>query len=167
MNNPKVKLLLLISLLAALGTVISAFAAGSHFQIGFNDGAFNFDFKVATSDSGAASVLGVIALAAGLIGIGLHVSRGSQAGGEAAAGPGATGSSGFLDFAGALHLLATTARQGVPLAELAAVMTRYPQVLVNVRGVDKARVASAPELAAAVAAAEQELGTTGRVLGQI
>jgi phosphoglucosamine mutase len=64
----------------------------------------------------------------------------------------------------ALHLLATTARQGVPLAELAAVMTRYPQVLVNVRGVDKARVASAPELAAAVAAAEQELGTTGRVL---
>jgi phosphoglucosamine mutase len=64
----------------------------------------------------------------------------------------------------ALHLLATTARQGVPLAELAAVMTRYPQVLVNVRGVDKARVVSAPELAAAVAAAEQELGTTGRVL---
>src|ERR1035441_1916541 len=105
MNNPKVKLLLLISLLAALGTVISAFAAGSHFQIGFNDGAFNFDFKVATSDSGAASVLGVIALAAGLIGIGLHVSRGSQAGGEAAAGPGATGSSGFLDFAGALRRL--------------------------------------------------------------
>ena len=44
MNNPKVKLLLLISLLAALGAVISAFAAGSHFQIGFNDGAFNFDF---------------------------------------------------------------------------------------------------------------------------
>ena len=64
----------------------------------------------------------------------------------------------------ALHLLATMARQGVPLAELAAVMTRYPQVLVNVRGVDKARVMSAPQLAAAVAAAEQELGTTGRVL---
>ena len=60
MNNPKVKLLLLISLLAALGAVISAFAAGSHFQIGFNDGAFNFDFKVATGDSGAASVLGGI-----------------------------------------------------------------------------------------------------------
>jgi phosphoglucosamine mutase len=64
----------------------------------------------------------------------------------------------------ALHLLATTARQGVPLAELAAVMTKYPQVLVNVAGVDKARVAASPGLAAAVAAAEQELGTTGRVL---
>jgi phosphoglucosamine mutase len=64
----------------------------------------------------------------------------------------------------ALHLLATTARQGVPLAELAAVMTRYPQVLVNVRDVDKARVASSAALASAVAAAEQELGTSGRVL---
>jgi phosphoglucosamine mutase len=64
----------------------------------------------------------------------------------------------------ALHLLATMARQGIPLAELAAVVTKYPQVLVNVRGVDKARVAAAPGLAAAVAAAEQELGTTGRVL---
>jgi phosphoglucosamine mutase len=64
----------------------------------------------------------------------------------------------------ALHLLATMVRQGVPLAELAAVMTKYPQVLINVRGVDKVRAASAPELAAAVAAAEQELGTTGRVL---
>ena len=32
----------------------------------------------------------------------------------------------------ALHLLATAARQALPLAELAAVMTRYPQVLVNV-----------------------------------
>jgi len=64
----------------------------------------------------------------------------------------------------ALHLLATTARQGIPLAELAAVMTKYPQVLVNVPGVDKARVAASPELAAAVAAAEQQLGTTGRVL---
>ncbi len=64
----------------------------------------------------------------------------------------------------ALHLLATTARQGVPLAELAAVMTKYPQVLINVPGVDKARVAASLELAAAVASAEQELGTTGRVL---
>jgi phosphoglucosamine mutase len=64
----------------------------------------------------------------------------------------------------ALHLLATTARQGVPLAELAAVMTKYPQVLVNIPGVDKARVAASAELAAAVAVAEQQLGATGRVL---
>ena len=64
----------------------------------------------------------------------------------------------------ALHLLATAARQALPLADVAAVMTRYPQVLVNVPGVDKSRVAASAELAAAVAAAEQELGTSGRVL---
>jgi phosphoglucosamine mutase len=63
-----------------------------------------------------------------------------------------------------LHLLGTMARSGRPLSELAKVMTRYPQVLINVRGVDKSRVASAPELAAAVAAAESELGDLGRVL---
>ena len=105
MNNPKLKLLLLTSLLAALGAVLSAFASGSHFQIGFNDGAFNYDFKVATGNSGAASVMGVIALAAGLIGIGLHISRGSQAGGETTFDPGAAGSSGFSAFAGALRRL--------------------------------------------------------------
>ena len=74
MNNPKAKLLLLICLVAALGAVLSAFAAGSHLQMGFNDGAFNYDFKVATGDSRAASVLGLIALAAGLVGLGLHIS---------------------------------------------------------------------------------------------
>ena len=105
MKDQRVKLLLLISLLAALGAVIAVFAAGSHFQIGFNDGAFNFDFKVVTDDSRAASVLCLIALAAGLIGIGLHVSRGSQAGGEAASSPGATGSAGFSGFAGVLRRL--------------------------------------------------------------
>ena len=64
----------------------------------------------------------------------------------------------------ALQLLATTARQALPLADVAAVMTRYPQVLLNVPGVDKARVADSPELAAAVAAAGQQLGASGRVL---
>jgi phosphoglucosamine mutase len=64
----------------------------------------------------------------------------------------------------ALQLLATTARQALPLADVAAVMTKYPQVLVNVPGVDKARVSASPELASAVAAAKEELGTSGRVL---
>jgi phosphoglucosamine mutase len=63
-----------------------------------------------------------------------------------------------------LQLLGTVARRGQPLSELAKVMTRYPQVLINVRGVDKSRMGSAPELAAAVAAAETELGQLGRVL---
>jgi phosphoglucosamine mutase len=63
-----------------------------------------------------------------------------------------------------LHLLAETARQGRPLAELASVMTRYPQVLINVPGVDKKRVTSSPALTDAVTAAEAELGDAGRVL---
>ena len=63
-----------------------------------------------------------------------------------------------------LHLLAETARQGRPLAEVVRVMKRYPQVLISVPGVDKARVAASAELADAVAAAEAELGDSGRVL---
>jgi phosphoglucosamine mutase len=63
-----------------------------------------------------------------------------------------------------LQLLGAMARSGQPLSALAKVMTRYPQVLINVQGVDKSRVSSAPELAAAVAAAENQLGTYGRVL---
>ena len=39
----------------------------------------------------------------------------------------------------ALHLLARVAATGKPLAELAAVMDRLPQVLVNVSGVDRGR----------------------------
>jgi phosphoglucosamine mutase len=64
----------------------------------------------------------------------------------------------------ALHLLAAAARQRVALADLARVMARYPQVLVNVAGVDKERAARSPELATAVAAAQAELGAAGRVL---
>jgi phosphoglucosamine mutase len=64
----------------------------------------------------------------------------------------------------ALQLLATAARQGRPLADVAAVMTRYPQVLLNVPGVDKARVTASAEVAAAVAAAGEQLGDSGRVL---
>jgi phosphoglucosamine mutase len=64
----------------------------------------------------------------------------------------------------ALHLLAAAARRRLALGDLARVMTRYPQVLVNVAGVNKERAARSPELAAAVAAAEAELGTAGRVL---
>jgi phosphoglucosamine mutase len=63
-----------------------------------------------------------------------------------------------------LLLAARVAATGKPLSELAAVMTRLPQVLVNVRDVDKTRVSTSTELASAVAEAEAELGTTGRVL---
>jgi phosphoglucosamine mutase len=63
----------------------------------------------------------------------------------------------------ALHLLAVLARRGVSLAEAAKVMTRYPQVLINVPG-DKERAATSPELAAAVEEAERSLGGSGRIL---
>jgi phosphoglucosamine mutase len=63
-----------------------------------------------------------------------------------------------------LMLAARVAATGKPLAELVGVMERLPQVLVNVRDVDKSRVATSPELATAVADAERELGEKGRVL---
>ncbi|WP_431960962.1 phosphoglucosamine mutase [Actinacidiphila sp. bgisy160] len=63
-----------------------------------------------------------------------------------------------------LMLAARVASTGRSLAELAAVMERLPQVLINVRDVDRSRVGSSTELSAAVAEAEAELGTTGRVL---
>ncbi len=63
-----------------------------------------------------------------------------------------------------LHLVAEVARSGKSLAELAAVMTIYPQVLINVRGVDHHGLAGNAAIAAAVTAAEAALGETGRVL---
>ncbi|MBH0109687.1 phosphoglucosamine mutase [Salinibacterium sp. NG22] len=63
-----------------------------------------------------------------------------------------------------LHLVAEMARTGKTLAQLAAVMTVYPQVLVNVRGVDHHSLGSNAAIADAVAAVEAELGDTGRVL---
>jgi phosphoglucosamine mutase len=64
----------------------------------------------------------------------------------------------------ALHLLGRTAATGKPMGELAAVMTRLPQVLVNVQDVDKTSVASSEQVAQAVASAKAELGASGRVL---
>ncbi len=64
----------------------------------------------------------------------------------------------------ALQILGRMAETGQPLDELAKVMVRLPQVLINVTGVDRTRVHSSPELATAVAAAAAELGDEGRVL---
>lgn len=63
-----------------------------------------------------------------------------------------------------LMLAARVAETGSPLAELASVMTRLPQVLVNVKGVDKSRVESDADLQNAVRAEEAALGGSGRVL---
>lgn len=63
-----------------------------------------------------------------------------------------------------LHLVAEMARQNKTLAELADIMTMYPQIMINVRGVDRDGVAGDAVIAAAVASVEDELGESGRVL---
>ena len=62
-----------------------------------------------------------------------------------------------------LHLAAEMARTGRSLADLASVMTVFPQSLVNVRGVERSRATDADVLAA-VRVAETALGDSGRVL---
>ena len=64
----------------------------------------------------------------------------------------------------ALHVMARMTQTGPSLAELAAVVHRLPQVLVNVPVSDKAARSTAPAVTAALARAEAELGDDGRVL---
>ena len=61
-------------------------------------------------------------------------------------------------------MMARMAATGRTLADLAGVMSRLPQTLINVRVADRAAGASAPEVLDAVKSAEAELGGTGRVL---
>ncbi|MDA2814951.1 phosphoglucosamine mutase [Nocardiopsis sp. RSe5-2] len=63
-----------------------------------------------------------------------------------------------------MQLLGAVSRRGLALGELAKAMVRLPQVLVNVRGVDKNRAGTDEGVAAAVARAESDLGGEGRVL---
>ncbi len=63
-----------------------------------------------------------------------------------------------------LKIGAEMARTKKSLAELASVMNIYPQVLINVPGVDKTRVETDAELQKVVAEAEADLHGTGRVL---
>jgi phosphoglucosamine mutase len=63
-----------------------------------------------------------------------------------------------------LMLAARVAETGQSLAELATVMQRMPQVLINVKGVDKSRVESDEELQRAVKEQEELLAGSGRVL---
>ncbi len=64
----------------------------------------------------------------------------------------------------ALKVLERMAQTGKSLKELAGVMTRLPQVLVNVADVDKSRTDEDAVLAAAVAEEEAALGDSGRIL---
>ena len=63
----------------------------------------------------------------------------------------------------ALHLMAEVAT-GRSMAELAGQVTRFPQVLINVPGVDKLGLDTNKAIQAAVAAFKRDLGDRGRVL---
>ncbi|ADU49207.1 phosphoglucosamine mutase [Intrasporangium calvum] len=63
-----------------------------------------------------------------------------------------------------LMIASRVASTGRTLADLAAVMRRFPQVLINVKGVDKSRLESSSVVSDAVRLAEAELGESGRVL---
>ena len=75
------------------------------------------------------------------------------------------------DFAGtgdglltALQLIVQMAHTKKSLNDLAKIMTRFPQVLINVSGVAKEKLDSSPAISTAVAKFEAELGDTGRIL---
>ena len=64
----------------------------------------------------------------------------------------------------ALELIAALKVSGKKLSQLGSLMTRYPQLLVNVRLQSKDGWDTNPSITAAIAAGEQELGSNGRIL---
>jgi phosphoglucosamine mutase len=64
----------------------------------------------------------------------------------------------------ALQVLAAMKQTGRPLAELAAGMARFPQVMVNVRVKERIDLARSPAIQAAVRQVEASLGDAGRVV---
>ena len=64
----------------------------------------------------------------------------------------------------ALQILQEVVRTGKTLQELAAVMVRFPQVLINVKDVRKEKLDSSLTISSAVQAAQNRLGDSGRVL---
>jgi len=91
--------------------------------------------------------------------------RGAQLGGEQSGhvifAEHATTGDGILT---AVRFLSLARRKGVPVAELTAVMRRFPQVLENVHVAHKERLGDARDVWDAVRAAEAELAGSGRVL---
>ena len=64
----------------------------------------------------------------------------------------------------ALHLMQVMAETGKSLEALAQVMVRFPQVLVNVKNVDKSKLNTSPLIAKSIADFENSLGDSGRIL---
>lgn len=63
-----------------------------------------------------------------------------------------------------MQLAAEMVASGKTLSELTSIVETYPQVLINVSGVDKSKVDSDSELQSLVKQAASELGESGRVL---
>ena len=77
----------------------------------------------------------------------------------------------FLDHAttgdgvvAALAVLAIMLDEQAPLSRLAKVMTRYPQVLLNIKVAEKRPLEGLPAVTALIARCEKELGDDGRIL---
>jgi phosphoglucosamine mutase len=64
----------------------------------------------------------------------------------------------------ALAVLAICLEEGKPLSELARVMVRSPQILVNVKVGEKRPLDALPQVSALIARLERELGAEGRIL---
>jgi phosphoglucosamine mutase len=64
----------------------------------------------------------------------------------------------------ALQLMSVMAKSKKSLKELAKIMVRFPQVLINVDGVNKANLTTSKAIAAAIGDSESKLGANGRIL---
>ncbi|WP_168626232.1 MULTISPECIES: phosphoglucosamine mutase [unclassified Cryobacterium] len=90
-----------------------------------------------------------------------HLSLGGEQSGHVIMTKYATTGDGILT---GLQLLAVMAATNKPLAELASVMTVYPQVMVNVKDVRHHDLHADDHIASEVQKAQQALGDTGRIL---
>ena len=64
----------------------------------------------------------------------------------------------------ALQLMQEVVRTGKTLQELSSIMVRFPQVLINVKNVDKNKLDQSQAIAQGVKKAEDRMGDSGRVL---
>jgi phosphoglucosamine mutase len=64
----------------------------------------------------------------------------------------------------ALHLMQAIKSTGKSLGELAGVMERFPQELINVKGVAKEKLATSEKLQSEIASKSELLGSSGRIL---
>ena len=64
----------------------------------------------------------------------------------------------------ALQLMQVMATTGESLKDLASIMKRFPQVLINVKDIDKTKLSTSQAIGNAIDAKSNELGDRGRIL---